>query len=286
MTNENKPTKRKMVFAYLFLLFTLLAFSSIEVISKPLMGKVDPFFMTAFRFLIGGLFLMVFVKQDVELSDLLPITLVGTLNSVVSMTSLQLAVKYSNASTAATLVASNPIFVSLFAAIMLNEKYRLRKYVGIGLGFVGIIVFSLGKISGDSWTGIFFGVLAALTFGLYTVLMRKYTKKYSPVLVTAYSSLCSSLIYVALLVMFGRFEVPVRLGFSGWLILIYLGLIVTGVAYLTYFKAMETLGATQSSKVFFLKPIVATIFAMVLLGESLSVFKIIGMIIVFISLSL
>ncbi len=274
-----------MLSSYLYLAFTLFAFSSIEVVSKPLMGIVDPFFMTAFRFLIGGLVLMAFVKNDIEIKDFLPITFVGVLNSVISMTSLQLAVKYSNASTAATLVASNPIFVSLFAWIMLNERYKFRKYVGIGLGFLGLIIFSFGKISGDSWLGIFFGIVAASTFGLYTVLMKKYTKKYNSLVVTAYSSLSSGLVYILLLTIFRKFEIPI-LSINHWFILIYLGLIVTGVAYLTFFKAIEKIGATQSSRIFFLKPVVATLLAIVFLGEKLSLLKIIGMIIVLFSLTL
>ncbi len=272
--------------AYLYLLITLLAFSSIEVVSKPLMGKVDAFFMTAFRFLIGGLVLMLFVNQDVKLRDVFPIILIGFLNSVVSMTALQLSVKYSNASTAATLVASNPIFVSFFAMFLLNEKYKLKKYIGIFLGFVGIFIFSLGKINGDSWLGIMFGILAASTFGLYTVLMKSYNKKYGPLVVTAYSSLGSSLLYILGLVILKRLYIPAELDIRGWIIITYLGIVVTGIAYLTYFKAMETLGATQSSRIFFLKPIVATLFAVVLLGESVSAVKIIGMLIVLFSLAL
>ncbi|HOA16462.1 MAG TPA: EamA family transporter [Fervidobacterium sp.] len=271
--------------AYLYLLFTLLAFSSIEVSSKPLMGSVDPFFMTAFRFLIGGLVLIFFVDREIEVKDLLPLALVGSLNGILSMTTLQLSVMYSNASTAATLVASNPIFVSLFALLILKERHTLRKYIGIVLGFVGLVIFSLGKIEGDSWLGIFYGIIAALTFGLYTVLLGKYTKKYSPVSATAYSTLTSSLIYVAILAVSGHFYVP-SVGIPQWLILIYLGIIVTGLAYLTYFKAIELIGATQSSRVFFLKPIVATLFAMIFLEESLSGTKVVGMLVVLFSLFL
>ncbi|HOK87598.1 MAG TPA: EamA family transporter [Fervidobacterium sp.] len=266
-------------------MFTLIAFSSIEVSSKPLMGTVDPFFMTAFRFLVGGLVLMFFVDKQIETKDLLPLTLIGALNGILSMTSLQLSVAHSNASTAATLVASNPIFVSLFALLILKEKHTIRRYIGIALGFVGLIVFSLGMISGDSWLGIFYGVVAAVTFGLYTVLMGKYMKKYTPVSVTAYSTLISSLIYIAILALSGHFYVP-SIGISEWGILIYLGVVVTGLAYLTYFKAIELIGTAQSSRVFFLKPIVATLFAVILLGESLSVAKIVGMLIVLFSLFL
>ncbi len=277
--------KKKLLQAYFFLAFTLFAFSSIEVLSKPLMGKVDPFFMTAFRFFIGGLILTLFVNEEVNIRDLFGISLVGLLNSMVSMTALQLSVKYSNASTAATLVASNPIFVSFFASLILKERYRLRKYVGIALGFVGLLVFSLGKISGDSWLGILFGLLAALTFGMYTVLMRRYTKLYKPLTVTAYSSLVSSVVYFLTIFSLGKLTIP-TLDTRGWLLMIYFGVIVTGIAYVTYFKAMQYVGATQSSRIFFLKPVVATLLAILILGEVLSLRKLIGMAIILVSLTL
>ncbi|MEN3043435.1 MAG: DMT family transporter [Fervidobacterium sp.] len=277
--------KNNRLLAYFYLAFTLLSFSSIEVVSKPLMGKIDPFFMTAFRFLIGGLTLMFFVKEDISFNDFIPITLIGSLNSMVSMTALQLSVKYSNASTAATLVASNPIFVSLFAWIILKEKYSIKKYFGILLGFIGLVIFSFGKIHGDSWLGIFYGILAALTFGLYTVFMRKYTRKYGALKITAYSSLSSAIVYVLLLSLSKQIKIP-TLSVSQWMILVYLGFVVTGVAYLTFFKAMECLGTAQSSRIFFLKPIVATILAVILLNEGLNLVKVIGMIIVLLSLTL
>ncbi|MFN6991226.1 MAG: DMT family transporter [Fervidobacterium sp.] len=282
-----KKTNDKMrkVTAYLYLIITLLSFSSIEVISKPLMGKVDPFFLTAFRFLLGGLFLAFFVRETVEIRDFINIFLIGLLNSVISMTSLQLSVKYSNASTAATLVASNPIFVSLFAWLILKERYNIKKYIGIVLGFFGLMIFSIGKMESDSWLGIFFGIFAALTFGLYTVLMRKYTKKYDALRVTAYSSLTSGLIYLGLISLAGGLKVP-NLYISDWLIVIFLGIVVTGIAYLTFFRAMEVIGTAQASRIFFLKPVVATLLALLLLGEGISVIKIIGVAIILVSLSL
>lgn len=271
--------------AYVYLGVTLLSFSSVEVISKPLMGRIDPFFLTAFRFLLGGLFLAFFLKEPISLKDFLFVTLIGMLNSLVSMTALQLAVKYSNASTAATLVASNPIFVSLFAWLILKEKYRLRKYIGIALGFFGLVVFSFGKLESDSWIGIFFGIFAAVTFGLYTVLMRKYTKKYDALRVNAYSSLSSGLIYLGILYASNTLKIP-PFRMREWLIVLFLGFVVTGIAYLTFFKAMETIGAAQSSRIFFLKPVVATALSFILLGEQISFVKVLGMAIILISMSL
>ena len=269
----------------LYLSITLFAFSSIEVFSKPLMGIIDPFTLTFFRFLIGGSLLMIVVLasgRKIEKWDLIPITLIGALNSIVSMTLLQLSVKYSNASTAAVLMASNPIFVLLLLAISKNPISR-RKILSIFLGILGIWIISTGKVKGDSTLGIFFGISASLTFALYTILLKKYSVKYSPLVATAYSSFLSSLIYGAILLMIGKIEIP-SFSFLQWIDVFYLGIVVTGIAYLTFFEAIKMVGALKSSMVFFLKPVVATTMAIFMLGEDLTLAKIIGTAVVIISL--
>ncbi len=277
---------KKMSFkSFIFLAFTLFSFSSIEVFSKPFVGKVDPFFMTFFRFLIGGTVLLLFAKSVPSKEDLLWLTLIGGLNSIISMTSLQLAVKFSNASTAATLVASNPVFVALLSLVFLKEKFSIKKIFGIALGIFGLFVFSSGMVIGDSLLGIFFGITASITFALYTILMRQFSQKYDPLIVTGYSALLSSFVYGLLLVATGNFVVPV-LSLNGWFILLYFGVIVTGFAYVTYFEAMKEVGPTQASRIFFLKPAVAMLLAVLILGEMISPLKLIGFGIILVSLLL
>ncbi|AKI97748.1 DMT family transporter [Kosmotoga pacifica] len=270
--------------AYLFLAITLLFFSSMEVVSKPLMGSIDPFFLTFLRFFLGGLFLLLFVRKRLAFREILLLAALGSLNSIVSMTLLQLSVKYGNASTAATLVSTNPLFVSLFAFIA-RERLTRRKFFGILLGLIGIIIFAYGRIAGDTILGILFGVSASITFALYSVIMKRFLVKHGALVSTAYSIFFSSLIYALLLIATNRFVFP-EFSLTGWLSVLYLGIGVTSVAYLTFFKGMEILGAATASRIFYLKPIVSTIFAVVFLSEGFGLMKLIGMTIVLISLLL
>ncbi|OAA31581.1 hypothetical protein AT15_05770 [Kosmotoga arenicorallina S304] len=270
--------------AYLYLGITLFFFSSMEVISKPLMGSVDPFFLTFLRFFIGGLFLLSFVRKRLSLKDILLLTLVGSLNSIISMTALQLSVKHGVASTAATLVATNPIFVSLLVFIA-GERLTKKKFVATVIGLCGIVVFAYGRIVGDTFLGIFFGLLASLSFALYSLVMKRFIIKFGALVSTAYSSFFSSLLYGILLIITGKFTSP-ELSAVNWLVILYLGVGVTGVAYLTFFRAMELIGASAASRIFYLKPIVSTFFAVAFLSEQLGVIKIIGTAIVIISLFL
>lgn len=271
------------VLSYLYLAITLFFFSSMEIVSKPLMGEIDPFFMTAFRFLIGGLFLMPFVGKKLPPKEIILLTLIGSLNSIVSMTLLQLSVKFGNASTAATLIATNPLFVTIFAPFFGTEKLTKKKYLGTCLGFVGILIFISGMLEGDTITGFLFGMGSALSFALYTLLLKPHVLKHGALTATAYSSFFSGVVYSLILMLFGQFNLP-SLSLSSWTILLYLGIGVTGIAYFTFFAAAERIGASTASRVFYLKPVVATFLAFIFLSEEISALKLIGIAVIILSL--
>ena len=278
--------------AYLFWTIALMLFSSLEVVSKPIMGVVDPFTMTFMRFFIGGLFLFFlsgFVKktgyQKMVKADFFKIVFIGSLNTIFSMTMLQLSVKYGNASSAATLISTSPLFTAFFAYLIISEKVNKRKKIGIALGLIGIITFGFGMLEGDSLVGIIFGVIAAITFGMYSVLLRRHIARYGPLRCTAYSTLIPSLIYGFFLLITGNFNIPV-LEAQGWLIVFYLGICVTGIAYYSLLEAVNRMGATIAMRLFYVKPVVATAFALIFLSEPVGPLKIIGMGIIIFSLFL
>jgi len=278
--------------AYLYWTIALLLFSSLEVVSKPIMGQVDPFTMTFMRFFIGGLFLFFIASlvkrpgyQKMVKADFLKIVFIGSLNTIFSMTMLQLSIKYGNASSAATLISTSPLFTALFAYLIISEKVSKRKKIGIALGLVGIITFGFGMLEGDTLAGIIFGIIAAVTFGMYSVLLRRHIARYGPLRCTAYSTLIPSLIYGFFLIISGQFNVPV-LDTKGWLIVFYLGICVTGIAYYSLLEAVNRMGATIAMRLFYVKPVVATAFALFFLAEPVGVLKIIGMVIIIVSLFL
>lgn len=224
-------------------------------------------------------------KRKVERADLPKLVAVGCLNGVISMSLLQLSINYSNASTAATLIAMNPLFVSMFAHILGKDRLTKRRILAISLGAIGVLVLSSANVAGDSPIGILCGIAASITFALYTVLMRDFSNKYGALLATSISTFAAGLIYGLLLAIFGRLSVP-TLNWSEWSILLYVGIGVTGVAYITFFKAMQKFGPVKTSLVFYLKPALASFLALIFLSEVIKSQKIVGTIIVILSLFL
>ncbi|MGB9793063.1 MAG: DMT family transporter, partial [Thermacetogeniaceae bacterium] len=131
------------------LLVTVFFFSTFEVVSRTLKGQVSPLQLNFLRFFGGGLVLLPFALKDLRgrgvklrLADIGALLLVGGLNVGVSMTLLQFGIDLSSASIAAVVFSSNPLAVSLAAALMLGESLTWQKFCGVVLGFLGVLVAS------------------------------------------------------------------------------------------------------------------------------------------------
>ncbi|MDF2519950.1 MAG: DMT(drug/metabolite transporter) superfamily permease, partial [Clostridia bacterium] len=218
-------------------------------------------------------------KEKLTGKDLLFFLGLGLLNIFISMGALQISISLGKASTAAILISSNPIFVMLFSSIILKEKASWDKLVCIilGIGGISLIIFK-GNSGGDTLASLLLGVLASLTFGLYTVLGKLKSEGISSITMISISSILGSLFYIPVLIYYRLpiFNIP-----QGTLVkVLYLGVFLSGIAYITYMEALKTLTASKGAMVFFLKPVLASALAVIFLGEALSAKTIVGMLLV------
>ena len=278
---------KKTVKGWIYLFVTIFFFSTIEVATKPFSSVFNPFQITFLRFFFGGLILLIFpfVTGEIKKFKLTAgrfflLMGVGALNSLIAMAFLQLAVKYSNASTAAILVSSNPVFVVLIAWLVLGEKITAKKNLSLVIGVAGLITIILSKRVGDSVKGIIFGLLSAFSFGFYTVMSKKYIKDIPSTVFAPLSFLFSSIPYYFILKACGISPFVFEVNLQVILMLVYVSFFVTGLAYITFFKALEILDASVSSFSYMLKPVISSIMALAFLGEKPNALKIFGMILV------
>lgn len=262
-----------------YFLVTLIIFASMEAVSKPLMGTVDPFVLTFWRFTAGFLFFLFYPgirKRFSEIAGLgfkewRVLILLGMLNSFLAMSFLQVAVKMSSAATAATIFCSNPVFVLLLASLFRLEGFTAGKMAGVLTGFAAVIVIMSEKgfvLSG----GMLFSLLAAVIFAFYTVLSKRALLKISPFTVNLVSFFAGSVANFVFIIIYGASFMP-DAGFyetEKIAAFIYLGLIVTGLGYVTFFETIKRFTAVGASLIFLFKPAVAVIFAYIFLDERLS----------------
>ena len=246
--------------------------------------------------MIGGLALLPFAltqarsqKLKYNKSSILRIGSLGILNVCVSMLLLQLSIFYGKASLTAVIVSMNPLFVSLFAMLIIREKLSRMQVISLGLGLLGLlfIVFAEHDFDNASFQnlplGIAFAVAACLTFGLWTVLTKSAVLKYGNFFTNAVSFIVGGVALLMVNIVIGK---PILFNFTSanLLFMAYLGLIITGLAYVLYFEGMKVITASNASGYFFLKPALATLLAYFILRETLSWGQLVGMVLIIFSL--
>lgn len=273
----------------LYIMISALLFSTMEVALKIAGSDLDAFQLTFLRFIIGGLFLLPFAwvrikKKNIVIrrNDYLYMLLLGIICIPFSMVFFQLGVENSNASTAAVIFCINPMFTIFFAHFVTEEKLSRNKIISIAIGIVGI-VFMIGPWNiqvGDSFLGASYSILAAVLFGLYSALGRRSVHRLGGLPQTAISFLLGSVAMVPLMFLLNK---PIISGIAleNLPVLFYVGIMVTGLGYLCYFMAMEYGDAATASIVFFIKPGLAPIIAVLILREVINLNGFLGIILVF-----
>lgn len=276
--------------AYIFVILAGFIFGTMEVALKIGGGSMDPFQLTFLRFLIGGLVLIPFGIGEIrrrgiklEIRDFARLTVTGIIGVVISMVMFQLGVIYSNASTAAVLFCVNPFFTMVFAHFFSDEKLDKKKILVLCIALAGIflILRHWDIQDGNTAFGMMLSLLAAVFFGVYTVVSKKSVRKMGTMAQTGISFLIGSFILMLITMALGR---PVFDGVVDNIsILLYTGLIVTGLGYYCFFKAIEHSDATTGSFTFFIKPMIAPVIAMIVLHEQIMWNTILGIILILIA---
>lgn len=268
---------------YFYLLNTIVFFSTFEVVSRMIAEKINPFQINFLKFFFGGIFLLgvlLISKESIGISkkDFLWVTLVGIMNVGISMNLVQLSLSLENAkaSVIAVIISSNPIFVTIFAALIEKEKIKLYKVAGLLIGIlgIGIVFFQELDMSHMDFKSPSLALASAISFAMYTVLAKKVSSKIGSLKMNAYSFTIGSVIIIPFLILF---KIPV-IKFESSLIfpIFYLSFFVTGIAYIAYFKGLEIIGTSNGSLVFFAKPVLASIFAIIFLKEKATLNLFIG----------
>lgn len=276
----------------LYLVVAILAFSSFETVSKPTAAFISPAQLTFYRFLIGGCMLLPFARrqqkqQNIRLGakDYLKFAGLGFCLVCVSLNLAQYGITYANASMSAVIFSANPLFTTLFAALILKEAISWRKLLGLGIGIVGLIttclhLFGQERADGRFLFGIVLIVTGMLAFALYTVCSKAVSGTCGSIVTITWSSILGALLMIPILVS-GNGNNPFAFQLSAIVPeFLYLCLIGTALAYYCYFDAIAHVSTGLGSMSFFIKPGLASLLCAVVLGEPITANIIIGIILI------
>jgi len=187
--------------------------------------------------------------------------------------------KMSTAANGSLVTSATPAFVLLFATILLRERITPRRLLALLVASLGVLVVidpRTAQLSPSLFWGNLSLVAAALTWALYSVLIRKVTQDID-VLST---SLIAFLGGLPVSIPIGVWEISTQvIGPIGWGVvagILFLGIISTALAMYLWNTAFANLEAGVASLTFFAQPVVGTILGAVFLGDKITTLFILG----------
>ncbi len=261
---------------YIYVYAAIILFSSIEVISKFIGNYVNPLDLWLFRLLFAIPTLLIFLKfssfKNLTRRDWFNLLWIGTITVGVGMSFYHEALAHIQANEVAILFSANPIFVLLFSKLFFKEKFPIRVYIGMTLGFLGVIITSYStNFTGDIYA--LFVIISTILFAIFTVFGKPIAQRSSSATLNFISFVFA--VPVVLLEMI-IFKEPLTLSIKAVPYIAYIGIVTTGIAYLLFFKGIEKVGASLGSMAFFAKPWIASFLAFLILAEAMTAQKMIG----------
>lgn len=180
---------------------------------------------------------------------------------------------------ASIIIATIPVFLAIFARLIIREKLRLINYLGIAVSFSGVlmIIVDKGGTVSASPLGLIYLFIAVFSAVGYTLIAKKMLVKYTPMMVAGVKIFIALIYFIPVFFLFDLHRISeVEFSTSVFILIASLGICGNLIAYFLFNIAIRNIGASKASIFSNLIPVFTAIFAFFILQEVLPVIKIAG----------
>lgn len=212
-------------------------------------------------------------KNKSDIRDMILFAIFGTALCQYSYFS---AVAYSDAATATFISYTSPIFIILYTIIGSRKRPTKYELMSVGLVITGVFIIAThGNIHSLHLSGqsLFWGIVSAASFGVYSVQPQRLMKKFDTLLVSGWGMVVGGAI---LLLLFQPWQLNGVNNIEGYIATAVIILFGTILSYAFYLEGVKRIGATQGSLLSSIEPVVATVLAIVWLNESFEWIDLLG----------
>ena len=222
---------------------------------------------------------MVLTKQKLNLKSLgkeLPLLLISGMAMGINWILLFEAYKYTTVSVATLSYYFAPVLVTLACPLLFREKMGAKQWICFVMSTLGIVLITgvEGLTAGGQLKGIGFG-LGAAVFYASVILLNKFIRGVAGLQRTFLQFLAA----IVILVPYVAFTGDVTLEFmdmTGWICLLAVGIVHTGVTYCLYFSALKELPGQETAILSYIDPLVAVLVSVFVLEEQMTAVQMLG----------
>ena len=274
-----------------WLIFLALGFfwgSSYLFIKVGVDHGLQPFTLIMFRLLIGFLLLATVVGLAREPLPRDPrmyghLFVMGVINIAIPFSLITFAEQTVDSSLASVINGAVPLFVIVIAALFLKgETVTVNRLAGLLVGFVGVAILvglDVADLGSANAVGELALIGATISYAVGNVYAKAHVHGLRP-MIPAVFQVFFGLVVTGTLAFLTEHPLAVVPAPEALLAVVWLGVLGSGLAYLSYFRILQHWGATRTSMVAYLLPVVGIALGALVLNEQVSISTLVGTLLV------
>ncbi len=281
---------KSLTLKYLLIISAVIFWGTSFIATKVALKELSPETIISLRLIIASVFLFItaiLLKKDFSIilkshGFIFILALIAVFHLMIQVTGL----KYTTASNTGWIIGTAPIFMAILAAIFFREKIGLLKISGIIIAMFGLLLLiGKGNITNVDLVknkGDLLVLASAFTWGVYSMVNKKISLSYSPLMTILYLFIMMAVIIIPFNLNAAIVNSVDHLSVNGWISILFLGLFCSGIAYVIWAYSLRELESAKVGAFLYFEPLVTVLAAWVLLSESITVLMILsGVIIIF-----
>ena len=274
--------------------FAMLFWGMSFIWSKIVFETYSPITTIFFRLIISvvTIFLIIFIfrlNEQIKKKDLKHFLLSAIFNPFLYFIGENFGLQQVSASLTSIIISTIPVLTPFIVFLFYKERITKLNVAGLILSFIGvlIIVFADNEQLIGNLTGIAFLFLAVISAIFYTIFVKRLTRTYKPITIIAWQNLFGVFLFLPLFLIFDLKDVVHTSPNSNTIFSLFmLGLLASSIAFIFFTYAIKNLGIIKTNLYTNLVPVFAFLFAFIALGEDITWFKMVGLIIVLLGIIL
>lgn len=277
-------------YRYILILLAVVFWGTSFVATKTVLIEIKPVTVIILRLILASILLTIIALStkrsfSVNLKShgwILILALIATFHLWIQVTGLQ----YTTASNTGWIIGTAPIFMAILGLIFYKEKVIFLQLAGILIAMFGLLLLiGKGKILNVDLIenkGDLLVLGSAFTWGVYSMVNKKISLTYSPLMTILYLFLMMAIIIIPFNLNSETFNSVINLSYIGWTSILFLGLFCSGIAYVIWAQALRDMESAKVGAFLYFEPFVTVIAAWALLSESITLIMILsGLLITF-----
>jgi drug/metabolite transporter (DMT)-like permease len=281
MVSEEKG--RAAVLTEVALIFAAIFWGLNFAATKYAADFVPQLFIVAFRFIGGGLLLLLILRllepqSKLRRKDVLPMMGLGCFGIGAAQTAFTFGVSLTSAASTGLVFTTAPVWGMLLGFVLGLERPGWKGVLGVGLCILGVGIVFYGGLGSedDSLVGDLVILLAAISVGAYTVFSMPMLERHSPLAVATYPTLFGGPVVLLLSLPYLPGVEWGSMGVGPWAALVYSAVLATAFAFAAWQSGISRIGANRVLVYQYLITLTGVTSGVVFFGEDLGPDKIIG----------